>query len=126
MFTGAPLQMPAGQFGVGPRRRRARAQRMVPDRSSNPKVAGFDGQALLYADFLYEVAGAAAKRNASRAVRRRRARRAGLGATALQQLSPSSLALAGGFFGLAQFAAALFVGFGLAGGGGIDALRRRP
>ena len=24
--------------------------------SSNPKVLGFDGQAILYADFLYEVA----------------------------------------------------------------------
>ena len=56
VFTGPPLNMPAGQFGGG---RGGGAH--APDEwllidSSNPKVLGFDGQAILYADFLYEVA----------------------------------------------------------------------
>ena len=55
-FTGPPLNMPAGQFGIG---RGGGAH--APDEwllidSSNPKVAGFDEQAVMYADFLYEVA----------------------------------------------------------------------
>ena len=59
VFTGPPLKMAAGQFGSG---RGGGAH--APDEwllidSSNPKVAGFDGQALLFADFLYEVARAA-------------------------------------------------------------------
>ena len=56
MFTGAPLKMAAGQFGGG-RGGGAHApdEWMLID-SSNPKVLGFDGQALLFADFLYEVA----------------------------------------------------------------------
>jgi acetylornithine deacetylase/succinyl-diaminopimelate desuccinylase-like protein len=56
IFTGPPLKMAAGQFGGG---RGGGAH--APDEwflidSSNPKVLGFDGQATLYADFLYEVA----------------------------------------------------------------------
>jgi acetylornithine deacetylase/succinyl-diaminopimelate desuccinylase-like protein len=56
IFTGPPLKMAAGQFGGG---RGGGAH--APDEwflveSSNPKVLGFDGQAILYADFLYEVA----------------------------------------------------------------------
>ena len=56
VFTGPPLQLAAGQFGGG---RGGGAH--APDEwllvdSSNPKVLGFDGQAILYADFLYEVA----------------------------------------------------------------------
>ena len=56
VFTGPPLKMAAGQFGAG---RGGGAH--APDEwllidSSNPKVLGFDGQALLFADFLYEVA----------------------------------------------------------------------
>jgi acetylornithine deacetylase/succinyl-diaminopimelate desuccinylase-like protein len=56
VFTGPPLNMAAGQFGAG---RGGGAH--APDEwllidSSNPKVAGFDEQAILFADFLYEVA----------------------------------------------------------------------
>ena len=56
VFTGAPLRMAAGQFGGG-RGGGAHAPNewMLID-SSNPKVLGFDGQATLYADFLYETA----------------------------------------------------------------------
>ena len=56
VFTGPPLNMAAGQFGAG---RGGGAH--APDEwllidSTNPKTAGFDDQAVLYADFLYEVA----------------------------------------------------------------------
>jgi hypothetical protein len=56
VFTGEPLKMAAGQFGAG---RGGGAH--APDEwllidSTNPKTAGFDDQAILYADFLYEVA----------------------------------------------------------------------
>ena len=56
VFTGPPLNMPAGQFGAG---RGGGAH--APDEwllidSTNPKTAGFDDQAILFADFLYEVA----------------------------------------------------------------------
>ena len=56
VFTGPPLNLPAGQIGIG---RGGGAH--APDEwylieSSNPKVAGFDELALMYADLLYEVA----------------------------------------------------------------------
>jgi hypothetical protein len=56
VFTGPPLNMPAGQFGAG---RGGGAH--APDEwflidSSNPKLLGLDEQAILYADFLYDVA----------------------------------------------------------------------
>ena len=56
VFTGPPLKMAAGQFGAG---RGGGAH--APDEwllidSTNPKTAGFDDQAILFADFLYEVA----------------------------------------------------------------------
>ncbi len=59
IFTGPPLNMAAGQFGIG---RGGGAH--APDEwflieSSNPKLAGIDEQAILYADFLYAVADAA-------------------------------------------------------------------
>ena len=56
VFTGDPLKMAAGQFGAG---RGGGAH--APDEwllidSTNPKTAGFDDSAILFADFLYEVA----------------------------------------------------------------------
>ena len=56
IFTGPPLNMAASQFGVG---RGGNAH--APDEwfligSSNAKVAGFDEQAILFDDFLNEVA----------------------------------------------------------------------
>jgi acetylornithine deacetylase/succinyl-diaminopimelate desuccinylase-like protein len=52
-FTGAPLKLPAGQFGLG-----HGAGAHAPDEywlieSSNPKVAGMDGSARSFVDFLY-------------------------------------------------------------------------
>jgi len=62
VFTGPPLRMAAGHFGVG---RGGGAH--APDEwllidSTDPKVAGFEQQAVTYADYLYEVARAAKAR----------------------------------------------------------------
>ncbi len=56
MFTGAPLSLPAGQFGAGRGGGAHAPNEWFIIESSNPKVAGFADQARLYADFLYEVA----------------------------------------------------------------------
>jgi acetylornithine deacetylase/succinyl-diaminopimelate desuccinylase-like protein len=55
-FTGAPLNLPAGQFGLG-----LGAGAHAPDEfwlieSSNPKVAGMDGAVKSYVDFFYSLA----------------------------------------------------------------------
>jgi acetylornithine deacetylase/succinyl-diaminopimelate desuccinylase-like protein len=55
-FTGPPLEMAAGHFGVG---RGGGAH--APDEwllidSSDPKVAGYEQQAVMFAAYLYEVA----------------------------------------------------------------------
>ena len=56
LFTGPPLGLPAGQIGIG---RGGGAH--APDEwylieSSDPKVAGIDELAMMYVDFLYELA----------------------------------------------------------------------
>ena len=56
VFTGDPLRLPAGQFGIG-----TGAGAHAPDEyfvieSSNPKVAGLAEQTMAYADLLYEIA----------------------------------------------------------------------
>jgi acetylornithine deacetylase/succinyl-diaminopimelate desuccinylase-like protein len=56
VFTGAPLHLPAGQFGIG-----YGAGAHAPDEfyvieSSNPKVAGLDAATMAYVDFLYQIA----------------------------------------------------------------------
>ena len=56
VFTGPPLHLPAGQFGGGRGGGAHAPDEWLLIESSNPKVLGFDGQAVLYADFLYEVA----------------------------------------------------------------------
>ena len=56
MFTGAPLGLPAGQFGAGRGGGAHAPNEWFLVESSNPKVADFAGQADLYADFMYEVA----------------------------------------------------------------------
>jgi acetylornithine deacetylase/succinyl-diaminopimelate desuccinylase-like protein len=56
VFTGPPLHLAAGQFGGGRGGGAHAPDEWLLIESSNPKVLGFDGQAILYADFLYEVA----------------------------------------------------------------------
>jgi acetylornithine deacetylase/succinyl-diaminopimelate desuccinylase-like protein len=55
-FTGAPLNLPAGQYGLGRGGGAHAPNEWFLIESSNPKVAGLDEQALNYADFLYAVA----------------------------------------------------------------------
>ena len=61
IFTGPPLRMAAGQFGSGRGGGAHAPNEWLLIESSNPKVAGFDEQAILFADFLYEVARTARK-----------------------------------------------------------------
>jgi acetylornithine deacetylase/succinyl-diaminopimelate desuccinylase-like protein len=56
VFTGAPLNLPAGQYGIGRGNGAHAPNEWFLIESSNPKVAGLDEQAMLYADFLYTVA----------------------------------------------------------------------
>ncbi len=56
VFTGPPLNMAAGQFGAGRGGGAHAPDEWLLIESSNPKVLGFDEQAILFADFLYEVA----------------------------------------------------------------------
>jgi acetylornithine deacetylase/succinyl-diaminopimelate desuccinylase-like protein len=56
VFTGAPLKLPAGQFGLG-----HGSGAHAPDEyylidSTNPKVMGLVGATMSYVDFLYEIA----------------------------------------------------------------------
>ena len=59
IFTGPPLNMPAGHFGSGRGGGAHAPDEWLLIESSNPKVNDFDGQAKLYVDYLYEVAEAA-------------------------------------------------------------------
>ena len=61
IFTGPPLRMAAGQFGAGRGGGAHAPDEWLLIESSNPKVAGFDEQAILFADFLYDVARTARK-----------------------------------------------------------------
>ncbi len=61
MFTGAPLKLAAAQFGAGRGGGAHAPNEWLLIESSNPKVIGFDDQAILFADFLYEVARVAKK-----------------------------------------------------------------
>jgi len=61
IFTGPPLRMPAGQFGIGRGGGAHAPDEWMLIESNNPKLAGIDEQALLYADFLYAVADQAEK-----------------------------------------------------------------
>ena len=63
VFTGPPLGMTAGHFGVGRGGGAHAPDEWLLIESSDPKVAGYGQQAVLFADYLYEVARAARKRN---------------------------------------------------------------
>jgi acetylornithine deacetylase/succinyl-diaminopimelate desuccinylase-like protein len=62
VFTGEPLKMAAGQFGGGRGGGAHAPNEWLLIDSGNPKTLGFDGQAILYADFLYEVARTAGRK----------------------------------------------------------------
>lgn len=56
VFTGAPLKLPAGQFGLGTGGGAHAPDEFFVIESSNPKVAGLDQATMAYVDFLYEIA----------------------------------------------------------------------
>ena len=56
VFTGAPLNLPAAQFGVGRGGGAHAPNEWFLIDSNNPKVAGIAEQSKIYADFLYQVA----------------------------------------------------------------------
>ena len=62
MFTGAPLKLAATHYGLGRGGGAHAPDEWLLIESSNPKVAGFEQQAVAFADYLYEVARAAQAR----------------------------------------------------------------
>jgi acetylornithine deacetylase/succinyl-diaminopimelate desuccinylase-like protein len=56
IFTGAPLSLPAGQFGFGHGSGAHAPDEYILIESSNPKVAGIDDAAAAFADFFYQLA----------------------------------------------------------------------
>jgi len=55
-FTGAPLNLPAGQFGLGHGAGAHAPNEYWLVESSNPKVAGMDDAAKSFVEFFYECA----------------------------------------------------------------------
>jgi len=62
VFNGAPLNLPTGQFGISRGNGAHAPNEWVMIKSSNPKVAGFDDNVMLYIDYLYELAGPGGRR----------------------------------------------------------------
>jgi acetylornithine deacetylase/succinyl-diaminopimelate desuccinylase-like protein len=62
VFTGPPLNMPAGHFGLGRGGGAHAPDEWLLIESANPKVAGYEQQAVAFADYLYAVAQVAKKR----------------------------------------------------------------
>lgn len=56
IFTGEPLQLPAGHFGLGHGSGAHAPDEYFVIESSNPKVMGFDGAVRSYVDYLYQLA----------------------------------------------------------------------
>jgi acetylornithine deacetylase/succinyl-diaminopimelate desuccinylase-like protein len=62
MFTGPPLGLAAGHFGSGRGGGAHAPDEWLLIESDNPKVAGFEQQAVMFTDYLYEVARASRAR----------------------------------------------------------------
>lgn len=56
VFTGEPLNLPAGHFGLGHGNGAHAPNEYYVIESSNPKVQGIDGAVMSYVEYLYEVA----------------------------------------------------------------------
>lgn len=56
VFTGEPLRLPAGHFGLGHGSGAHAPNEYYVIESSNPKVQGIDGAVMSYVEYLYEVA----------------------------------------------------------------------
>jgi acetylornithine deacetylase/succinyl-diaminopimelate desuccinylase-like protein len=57
VFTGEPLKLPAGHFGLGHGSGAHAPDEYFVIESSNPKVMGWDGAVRSFVDYLYELAG---------------------------------------------------------------------
>ena len=55
VFTGAPLGLPAGQFGLGHGSGAHAPDEYYLIESQNPKIQGLDGAAAAFAEYLYEL-----------------------------------------------------------------------
>jgi len=58
VFTGDPLRLPAGHFGLGHGSGAHAPDEYYVIESTNPKIQGIDGAVRSYVEYLYEVAGA--------------------------------------------------------------------
>jgi acetylornithine deacetylase/succinyl-diaminopimelate desuccinylase-like protein len=58
VFTGAPLRLPAGHFGLGHGGGAHAPDEYYVIESDNPKVEGFDGAAFSFVEYLFELAAA--------------------------------------------------------------------
>jgi acetylornithine deacetylase/succinyl-diaminopimelate desuccinylase-like protein len=56
VFTGEPLRLPSGHFGLGHGGGAHAPDEYFVIESSNPKVAGWDGAVNAFVDYLYELA----------------------------------------------------------------------
>ena len=56
VFTGEPLRLPAGHFGLGHGNGAHAPNEYYVIESSNPKVQGMDGAAMSYVEYLFEIA----------------------------------------------------------------------
>jgi hypothetical protein len=56
LFTGAPLELPAGHFGLGHGARAHAPDEYYLIESQNPKLSGFDAAVKSYVDYLYQLA----------------------------------------------------------------------
>jgi len=57
VFTGDPLRLPAGQFGLGHGGGAHAPDEFMVIASTNPKLQGYDGAVYSFVEYLYEVAG---------------------------------------------------------------------
>jgi len=58
IFTGPPLRLPAGHFGLGHGSGAHAPDEYYVIESANPKIQGIDGAVFSYVEYLYEVAAA--------------------------------------------------------------------
>jgi acetylornithine deacetylase/succinyl-diaminopimelate desuccinylase-like protein len=56
VFTGEPLRLPSGHFGLGHGGGAHAPDEYFVIEAANPKVAGWDGAVMSYVDYLYELA----------------------------------------------------------------------
>jgi len=56
VFTGAPLKLPAGHFGLGHGNGAHAPDEYYLIESTNPKLRGLQGATLSYVEYLYQIA----------------------------------------------------------------------